>query len=78
MQDLKEVAITKLYKSLFYYRYIDDIIFAFPSDKINDIKLLISLHTQLQFTMEVDIDNKLNFIDTTLIIKLLIVHNLNY
>jgi len=78
MQDLKEVAITKLYKSLFYYRYIDDIIFALPSDKINDTKLLISLHTQLQFTMEVDIDNKLNFIDTTLIIKLLIVHNLNY
>jgi len=36
MQDLEESAINKLsIQPLFYYRYVDDIILAFPSDSID-------------------------------------------
>jgi len=54
---------------LFYYRYVDDIVLAFPSEYINDtLTIFNSLHTKLQFTMEVGKDNKLNFLDIILII----------
>ena len=70
MQDLEKIIIMKLQiYPLFYCRYVDDIIPALLSDKINDtFNTFNSLHTRLQFTMEVGIDNKLNFLNTTLII----------
>ena len=70
MQDLEEIAISNLqvFHPLFYYRYVDDIVLAFPSEYIDDtLTIFNSLHTRLQFTMEVG-DNRLNFLDTTLII----------
>ena len=43
---------------------------AAPSESIDDIlDIFNSLHTRLQFTMEVDIDGKINFLDTMLIIE---------
>ena len=67
MQDFEENAIGRLpVRLLFYYRYIDDIILAAPSDSIDDILgIFNSLHTRLQFTMEV---GNINFLDTMLII----------
>jgi len=71
MQDLEEIAILNLQiHSLFYYRYVDDIVLALPSENIDDtLTIFYSLHTKLQFTMEVGIDNRLNFLETTLIIN---------
>jgi len=52
-----------------FYRYIDDIVLALLSEYIDDtLTIFNSLYTRLQFTMEVDNDNRLNFLDTTLII----------
>ena len=50
MQDLEESAINKLLiQSLFYYRYVDNIILALPSDSINDtLNTFNSLHSRLQ------------------------------
>jgi len=50
--------------------YIDDIVLALSFENIDNIILTIfnSLYTRLQFTMEISFDNRLNFLDTTLII----------
>ncbi|KAG5311587.1 GVQW3 protein, partial [Acromyrmex insinuator] len=40
---------------LFYFRYVDDILLALPSDTVNDtLNISNSLHTRLQFTLEQD------------------------
>jgi len=59
MQDLEEIAIMKLQiHPLFYYRYVDDIILALPSDNTEDtLNIFNSLHTRLRFIMEVGIDD---------------------
>ena len=69
MQDLEEIAIMKLQiHPLFYYRYVDHIILTLPSDNIDDtFNIFNSLYTRLQFIMEVSIDDRLNFLDMTLI-----------
>jgi len=63
MQELQEITIGRLsVRLLFYFRYVDDIILAAPSESINDIlKIFNSLHVRLQFTMEIGIDGKLSF-----------------
>ncbi|KAG5342011.1 SETMR methyltransferase, partial [Acromyrmex heyeri] len=70
MQDLEEIAINKLLaQPLFYFRYVDDIILAFPSDTINDaLNIFNSLHMRLQFILEVGTGGKLSFLDTMLVI----------
>jgi len=66
MQDLEEIALSNLKEYPFYYRYVDDI-FAFPSEEIDDtLTIFNSLYT-IYYGL-VGIDNKLNFLDTTLII----------
>ena len=41
-----------------------------PSDSIDGIlNIFKSLHTRLQFTMEIDNYGRLNFLDTTIIIE---------
>jgi len=60
MQDLEESAINKLLiQSLFYYRYVDDIILALSSDTLN---IFNSLHSRLQFTMKINTEKGLNFL----------------
>jgi len=51
----------------FYHKYVDDIALAAPKHKINEFfnNTFNSLHPRLQFTLE--IGNKLNFLDVTLI-----------
>ena len=70
MQDLEEIALKKLSaQPLFYFRYVDDILLALPSDIVNDIlNIFNSLHTRLQFTLEVGTNGRLSFLDTILII----------
>ena len=71
MQDLEETALKKLsVQPLFYFRYVDDILLALPSDAINDtLNIFNSLHTRLQFTLEVDTNGRLSFLDTMLVIE---------
>ena len=48
MQDLEEIAISNLQvHSLFYYRYVDDIVLALPSEYIGDTLIIFnSLYIQ--------------------------------
>ncbi|XP_071574822.1 uncharacterized protein [Temnothorax nylanderi] len=69
LQDLETRAIGTLGFSLsFYRRYIDDIVTAVPSSKFNTVlRIFNSYHSRLQFTMEEETNNRLNFLDVTLI-----------
>jgi len=52
---------------LFYYRYMDDIAMAVPSESTDSVLTTFnSFHLRIQFAMEVG-DNKLNSFDFTLI-----------
>jgi len=54
MCDLEERALEILDLSLpFYFRYVDDIAMAIPSDSINKVlNIFNNLHPRLQFTLE--------------------------
>ena len=70
LQDLEKRALNSLlFKPLFYYRYVDDIICAVH---INDLDSLLnnfnSIHEKLQFIIEIG-HNKINFLDVQLIIN---------
>lgn len=71
LQDLERSAVEILPFTLpFYYRYVDDILMAAPSCMFDTIlKIFNSFHERLQFTMEEGVDNKINFLDTTIIVK---------
>lgn len=71
LQDIEERAIETLSISLpFYYRYVDDIVLAVPSSFFNEVlHIFNAFHPRLQFMMEEGIDNRLNFLDVTLILK---------
>ncbi|XP_018399364.1 PREDICTED: uncharacterized protein LOC108777067, partial [Cyphomyrmex costatus] len=71
MQDFEETAISLLPIHLnFYYRYVDDIILAAPSDKVDDIlNVFNSLHTRLKFTMEIGNEGRISFLDTLIIVN---------
>lgn len=54
----------------FYVRYVDDVALAAPSSMLNDVlNTFNSLHPRLQFIMEKGVDNRLNFLDITLIVN---------
>jgi len=61
MQNLEKIVILNLQvHPLFYYRYVDNIIFVLASENISDMLTIFnSLHTRfyIQFTVEIDIDN---------------------
>jgi len=66
-RDLEERVLEILDLSLpFYFRYVDDIAMAIPSDSINKVlNIFNNLYPRLQFTLEVGGD-KLNFLDVTI------------
>jgi len=68
MRDIEERALEILNLPLpFYFRYVDDILMAIPSDSINNIlNIFNNLHPRLQFTLEIGGD-KINFLDVTII-----------
>jgi len=70
MQDLgKRVLETFNFNIPFYYRYVDDLVMAVPTSKIEVvIETFNSYHSSLQFTTEIG-HKTINFLDTTIIIK---------
>lgn len=54
----------------FYFQYIDDIALSVSSSILEfTLNSFNSIHLRVQFTLEEDIDNRLNFLDVTIIIK---------
>jgi len=67
LQDLKKKVGLLSIGIPFYHKYVDDIALAAPKHKINEfLNTFNSLHSRLQFTLEIG-GNKLNFLDVTLI-----------
>ena len=71
MQDIENKALETLGSKLpFYFRYVDDIACAVPNNLIErTLEIFNSIHPRLQFTMEIGIDNKLNFLDVSLLLN---------
>jgi len=71
MQDLEESILNSLNIHLSqYYWYVDDIILSAPKKEIhNTLKKFNSYHYRLKFTMEIEINRRLSFLDITLNIK---------
>lgn len=69
MQDLEQLAIENLLvELLFYFWYVDDIILTAPVENINKIlNISNSYYERLQFTMEVDSERRLSFLDILII-----------
>ncbi|XP_072759915.1 uncharacterized protein [Anoplolepis gracilipes] len=65
IQDIENKALSILnFSTPFYYRYVDDIITAIPFDQIDYIlNVFNSLHPRLKFTLEVENDNIINFLE---------------
>lgn len=60
---------------LFFKRYVDDCICIAPTNKITEIHSKFNnFHNKLQFTIEIEKNNKLNFLDLTLIKHNNIIH----
>lgn len=68
LQDIETKALNILrFKPTFYLRYVDDILFAVPNSETNYVlEVFNSLQNKLQFTLDVGINNTLNFLDTKL------------
>jgi len=59
-------------KPIFYYGFVDDIALAAPSTCLEDLLCMFnSFHFRLKFTMEIG-GNTLNFLDFSLIKKMII------
>jgi len=71
LQDLETKAIERLPLELpLYYRYVDDVLLAAPVDKLEEIvEIFNSFHNRIQFTLEIGINNKINFLDVTIILN---------
>lgn len=71
LEDLEKNILSQLdFTPIFYKRYVDDCIVCLPIDKIEYIlNKFNSYHPKLQFTIEKEEQNKINFLDLTLIRK---------
>ena len=71
LQDIERSAVRALpFELPFYYRYVDDIALAVPaSDCESLLNTFNSFHPRLQFTIEEGADNRLNFLDVTIIVN---------
>ena len=69
MYDLENKCISTLpFQLPFYFRYVDDIITAVPSDEITTIKNIFnSYNLKIQFTVEEESDNRICFLDVLFI-----------
>ena len=69
MNDLETKCISSLpFQLPFYFRYVDDIITAVPSDEITTIKNIFnSYNHKIQFTVEEESDNSICLLDVLLI-----------
>jgi len=73
LQDLENKAIGRISFNLpfyIYYRYVDDIALAAPSFMFNEVLgIFNSFYPRLRFTLKKGVDNKLNFLDVTIIVN---------
>ena len=74
MHDLENFALSKLcFESVFYFRYVDDILLCVGSNMSNMIeytKNIFNMYSEhLQFTVERSRDNKINFLNIEVIVK---------
>jgi len=71
LRDLETKAIDKLpFKLPLYRRYVDDILVAAPFDQLGTIlETFNSFHVRLQFTLEISNNNRINFLDVTIILQ---------
>jgi predicted GIY-YIG superfamily endonuclease len=69
LEDLEEQVLKNVsVKPLFYYRYVDDVICALPENKIEEFnERLNSYHRRLQFTVEIERESQIAFLDTLLV-----------
>jgi len=52
----------------FFVKYVDDLLTSIHPDKLNEtLNSLNSFHPKIQFTSEIESNNQINFIDTTVI-----------
>lgn len=71
MQDLESRVIGTLPFNLpFYFRYVDDVALSVPSSGLDlTLNSFNSVHPRLQFTLEEGVDNRLPFLDVTIIVN---------
>jgi len=71
MQDLEQKALNKLDFSLpIYYRYVDDILLLTPFEKIDVVlNTFNGIHSRLKFTLELEKNRSISFLDLRLIIN---------
>jgi len=70
MQDLEECVLSSFnFDVSFYYRFVDNIIMAILSDKVQEVlSKFNSYYNTIQFTCEID-NNRINFLNTTIIVE---------
>ncbi|XP_046424414.1 uncharacterized protein LOC124181677 [Neodiprion fabricii] len=69
LDDLEQYCLNKLdFKPSFFFRYVDDIITAVPSDKVAEmLSVFNSFHPRLQFTSELESNHQISFLDILII-----------
>lgn len=69
MEELEKLVLNKVGEDVtFYKRYVDDVILATAPEKMEDIRSEFNgVHERLQFTMEKETQNQINFLDMTLV-----------
>ncbi|XP_070155138.1 uncharacterized protein [Polyergus mexicanus] len=70
LQDLETRALETLtFTPPFFVKYVDDIALAASSDLLDHtLNIFNTFHPRVQFTMEIKVDNRLNFLDITMIL----------
>lgn len=68
MEDLEESVLEKLdIRIPFFFRYVDDCLTAIPADYMDRIlDKFNEYNSNIKFTVEVDVESKINFLDVTI------------
>ncbi|HEY9486224.1 MAG TPA: hypothetical protein VIQ04_06255, partial [Nitrososphaeraceae archaeon] len=68
LEDIEERIIPGLHNVKFFKRYIDDCLLCIHKDHINNtLDVFNNEHPRLKFTVELEVNNQINFLDITLI-----------
>ncbi|XP_015511566.2 uncharacterized protein LOC107218257 [Neodiprion lecontei] len=69
LDDLEQYCLNKLdFKPSFYFKYVDNIITAVPSDKVAEmLSVFNSFYLRLQFTPELESNHRISFLDVLII-----------
>lgn len=69
MDDLETYCLNNLtFKVPVYYRYVDDIFMIVPRVKVDELLTTFNnYHHRLKFTFELELDSRINFLNTTVI-----------